>query len=104
MYVKNNKGLIAIIIILAILVIALGVYIFKGESIRQWVSKDVPKTTEENNTNEEKYSLELSKWNSRKEEFKKNQDDFNRSIDEMYEAYQDGDKDATELFYLELLQ
>ena len=47
MYVKNNKGLIAIIIILAILVIALGVYIFKGESIRQWVSKDVPKTTEE---------------------------------------------------------
>lgn len=50
MYVKNNKGLIAIIIILAILVIALGVYIFKGESIRQWVSKDVPKTTEENNT------------------------------------------------------
>lgn len=30
MYVKNNKGLIAIIIILAILVIALGVYIFKG--------------------------------------------------------------------------
>lgn len=43
MYVKNNKGLIAIIIILAILVIALGVYIFKGESIRQWVSKDVPK-------------------------------------------------------------
>ena len=41
MYVKNNKGLIAIIIILAILVIALGVYIFKGESIRQWVSKDL---------------------------------------------------------------
>lgn len=31
MYVKNNKGLIAIIIILAILVIALGVYIFKGK-------------------------------------------------------------------------
>ena len=54
MYVKNNKGLIAIIIILAILVIALGVYIFKGESIRQWVSKDVPKTTEENNTKYEK--------------------------------------------------
>ena len=58
MYVKNNKGLIAIIIILAILVIALGVYIFKGESIRQWVSKDVPKTTEENNT---KYEEDVNK-------------------------------------------
>ena len=58
MYVKNNKGLIAIIIILAILVIALGVYIFKGESIRQWVSKDVQKTTEENNT---KYEEDVNK-------------------------------------------
>ena len=58
MYVKNNKGLIALIIILAILVIALGVYIFKGESIRQWVSKDVPKTTEENNT---KYEEDVNK-------------------------------------------
>ena len=58
MYVKNNKGLIAIIIILAILVIALGVYIFKRESIRQWVSKDVPKTTEENNT---KYEEDVNK-------------------------------------------
>ena len=58
MYVKNNKGLIAIIIILAILVIALGVYIFKRESIRQWVSKDVQKTTEENNT---KYEEDVNK-------------------------------------------
>ena len=58
MYVKNNKGLIAIIIILAILVIALGVYIFKRDSIRQWVSKDVQKTTEENNT---KYEEDVNK-------------------------------------------
>lgn len=69
----------------------------------QW-QIECQKITEENNTNEEKYNLELSKWNSRKEEFKKNQDDFNRSIDEMYEAYQDGDKEATESFYLELLE
>lgn len=55
---KNNKGLIAIIIILAILVIVLGVYIFKRESIRQWVSKDVQKTTEENNT---KYEEDVNK-------------------------------------------
>lgn len=61
------------------------------------------KISERNTIIEHKYKKEMEEWNSQKEEFYEKQEEFNRSINDMYLAYQSGDKDATEEFFLELL-
>lgn len=44
---KNYKGLIAIIIILSIMVVALGIYTFKGKDIIQWYLKETKNETDQ---------------------------------------------------------
>lgn len=44
---KNYKGLIAIIIILSIMVVALGIYTFKGKDIIQWYLNEIKNETEQ---------------------------------------------------------
>ena len=50
------------------------------------------------------YSEEFEKWEKEKNEFLRNKEEFNKEIDELFVSYREGDKDATEIYYAELLE
>ena len=50
------------------------------------------------------YSKEFEKWEKEKSEFLRNKEEFNKRIDELFNSYREGDKETSEIYYVELLE
>ncbi len=70
---------------------------------KKW-QEECEKISNENSNAAALYSEELEKWEKEKSEFLRNKEEFNKGIDELFVSYREGDKDASEIYYAELLE
>ena len=70
---------------------------------KKWQEECV-KISNDNSNAAALYNEEFEKWEKEKNEFLRNKEEFNKGIDELFVSYREGDKDASEIYYAELLE
>ncbi len=70
---------------------------------KKW-QEECDKISSDNSDADALYNEELEKWEKEKNEFLRNKENFNKGIDELFAAYREGDKEASEIYYAELLE
>ena len=70
---------------------------------KKW-QEECDKISNDNSNAAALYAKECEKWEKEKSEFLRNKEEFNKGIDELFVSYRNGDKDASEIYYTELLE
>ena len=70
---------------------------------KKW-QEECDKISNDNSNAAALYAKEFEKWEKEKSEFLRNKEEFNKGIDELFVSYRNGDKDASEIYYTELLE
>lgn len=63
---------------------------------KKWL-EECDKISSDNSIAAALYSEEFEKWEKEKNEFLRNEEEFNKGIDELFASYREGDKDASEI-------